>query len=82
MPAGSRHRRRKAATPPASPAVIDPARLSVSAASRVLSNLAGIQIAAASIRADIEAGAPRNEDGTISLVNYAAWLAREAGRRA
>ena len=54
----------------------------MSAASRVLSNLAGIQIAAASIRADIEAGAPRNEDGTISLVNYAAWLAREAGRRA
>ncbi len=26
------------------------------------------------IEADLEAGAPRNADGTINLVHYAAWL--------
>ena len=28
------------------------------------------------LKADIAAGAPQNEDGTISLLNYAAWLAK------
>ena len=27
------------------------------------------------IRADIDAGAPANADGTINLVHYTAWLA-------
>ena len=31
-----------------------------------------------SVRADIEAGAPTAEDGTMSLVEYAAWLTRES----
>ena len=30
------------------------------------------------LQADIEAGAPVNADGTVNLVHYAAWLAREA----
>ena len=30
------------------------------------------------LRADLAAGAPTNPDGTINLVHYAAWLAREA----
>lgn len=30
------------------------------------------------LAADIEAGAPVNPDGTFNLVNYAAWLAKEA----
>mgnify|MGYP001548800389 CR=1 FL=1 len=29
------------------------------------------------IAADLAAGAPRNPDGTINLVEYAAWLAKE-----
>ena len=29
------------------------------------------------IRSDIKAGAPTNPDGTVNLVNYAAWLVRE-----
>lgn len=29
------------------------------------------------VQADIEAGAPTNVDGTINLVHYAAWLARQ-----
>lgn len=28
-----------------------------------------------SIQADIDAGAPANEDGTINLIEYVAWLA-------
>jgi hypothetical protein len=30
------------------------------------------------VKADLAAGAPANADGTINLVHYAAWLAREA----
>ena len=33
------------------------------------------------IRADLAAGAPANPDGTINLIHYAAWLARELARR-
>jgi len=29
------------------------------------------------IREDIDDGAPLNADGTLNLVHYAAWLARE-----
>lgn len=29
--------------------------------------------------ADITAGAPGNQDGTINLIEYAAWLAKENG---
>ncbi|AQT67934.1 hypothetical protein STSP2_01086 [Anaerohalosphaera lusitana] len=32
------------------------------------------------ISADIKAGAPVNEDGTINIVEYAAWLVKEDGR--
>lgn len=32
------------------------------------------------IDADIEAGAPVNEDGSLNLVEYAAWLLKEANR--
>jgi hypothetical protein len=31
---------------------------------------------------DIEDGAPTNPDGTINLVNYAAWLVEGMGRGA
>lgn len=34
-------------------------------------------VTAETIRADIEAGAPVNDDGTVSLVEYGAWLAKE-----
>jgi hypothetical protein len=39
------------------------------------------QISVDTIRADLAAGAPANRDGTINLVVYAAWLARELARR-
>jgi hypothetical protein len=33
------------------------------------------------IQADLDAGAPVNDDGTINLIEYAAWLVREAADR-
>ena len=30
-------------------------------------------ISAESLAADFEAGAPRNEEGTVNLIEYAAW---------
>ena len=51
--------------------------LSVDDLARLLSKSAGENVTAEMIRCDIEAGAPVNADGTINLVHYAAWLARE-----
>ena len=47
---------------------LDPAALSVHDAARML----GVE--RAWLEADLEAGAPRNADGTVNLVHYAAWL--------
>ena len=33
-------------------------------------------ISAELLAADLEAGAPRNEDGTINLVEFAAWIVK------
>ncbi len=30
------------------------------------------------LQADFDAGAPRNSDGTVNLIEYAAWLAKES----
>lgn len=43
-------------------------------AATVLAKVVRRRITADMIRADIEAGLPVNEDGTINLVVYAAWL--------
>ena len=33
-------------------------------------------ITAETVTADFEAGAPRNDDGTINLIDFAAWLVK------
>ena len=33
-------------------------------------------ISAETLAADIEAGAPKNEDGSINLIEFAAWLVK------
>ena len=48
--------------------------LSVADAATVLSRSGGRTITEAMLRNDIESGAPANLDGTINLVQYAAWL--------
>ena len=54
-----------------------PASLSIEDALRLLRASGSRYASADSIRADIEAGAPTNADGTINLVHYGAWLARQ-----
>lgn len=46
----------------------------------LLTRAGGQKISAAAIRRDLKAGAPKNQDGTIHVLNYAAWLAREHAR--
>jgi hypothetical protein len=46
----------------------NPAALTLEDAARMLS------ISADMLRADLDAGAPTNADGTINLIQYAAWL--------
>ena len=49
---------------------------------RLLKNAGSSTISAEPLEADIAAGAPVNPDGTVSLVEYAAWLCREEGDHA
>ena len=51
--------------------------LTVAQVSQVLSAAGGRRITEDMLRADIDAGAPVNADGTMNLVHYAAWLVRE-----
>ena len=59
---------------------VDPNRLTPEQAARLLSAAAKVRVPVEQIVADLEAGAPRNPDGTINLVYYAAWLVKEMGR--
>jgi hypothetical protein len=51
--------------------------LTVAQAAKVLSAAGGRRITEDMLRADIDAGAPVNADGTLNLVHYTAWLVRE-----
>lgn len=59
---------------------LNPAAMPVADAARLLSRAGGQRVTEAMLRADIDAGAPTNPDGTMNLVHYAAWLVREAAR--
>ena len=59
---------------------VDPTRLSIEQAAKLLSAAYRERIDALRIQEDIDSGAPTNSDGTINLVNYAAWQAEEMGR--
>ena len=59
---------------------LNPAALSVADAARVLARIGGVggkPVTEAMLRADIDAGAPTNADGSLNLVHYAAWLVKE-----
>ncbi|MCC7193496.1 MAG: hypothetical protein IT444_12010 [Phycisphaeraceae bacterium] len=47
-------------------------------AAKILATAGSRRITEKMVRTDIEAGAPANIDGTVNLIHYAAWLAREA----
>lgn len=59
----------------------NPLALPIPDAAKLLSHVGGTEIAAESIRADVAAGAPTNPDGTLNLVEYAAWLLKQEARR-
>lgn len=59
---------------------LNPAALPIPDAARVLSRAGGFVVSEEMLRADIDAGAPTNADGTVNLVHYAAWLVRESAR--
>jgi hypothetical protein len=52
--------------------------LTVEQVARLLSAAGERRLTEEMVRADLDAGAPANADGTIHLVHYAAWLARQA----
>lgn len=59
---------------------VNPAALPLADAARLLAKVGGHSITERMVRADMEVGAPTNADGTINLIQYAAWLVKEMGR--
>jgi hypothetical protein len=59
---------------------LNPSALTVEQTAQVLSAAGGKRLSAELIRADIAVGAPTNENGTINLVMYAAWLLKDRAR--
>ena len=59
---------------------LNPATLTIEQAARLLSAVSTKAISSDKLQKDVEDGAPTNEDGTINLVHYAAWLVKEMGR--
>mgnify|MGYP001571163457 FL=1 len=51
--------------------------LSLADAAMVLSRSGQRPVTEAMIQEDLAAGAPRNFDGTINLIHYAAWILKE-----
>ena len=44
---------------------------------RLLKQAGSRLISEEALQTDFASGAPRNEDGTVNLIEYAAWLAKE-----
>ena len=59
---------------------VDPTKLTVEQAAKLLSAAYRERIDLEKIRSDLQDGAPANVDGTINLVHYSAWQAKEMGR--
>ena len=56
---------------------LNPMALSQADAARLLARSSGQPITFEMLQADLDDGASSNADGTINLVHYAAWLAKE-----
>ncbi len=61
---------------------INPLAMSVADAAKILSAVGVGQVGEAVLKKHIAAGAPRNADGSISIVAYGGWLNRELNREA
>jgi hypothetical protein len=58
---------------------LSPTALSIEDAATLLTRIGGAPVTVEMLEADIDAGAPVNDDGTINLVYYAAWLLLQMG---
>lgn len=58
---------------------LDPISLTIEDLARVLKASGSTRATVEILRADLDAGAPANVDGTVNLVHYAAWLVKEMG---
>ncbi len=58
-----------------SPGSVNPLALTLPDLARLLSAVGERAVTVAMLEADLAAGAPVNPDGTVNMVNYAAWLA-------
>jgi hypothetical protein len=56
---------------------LDPTALPLGAAARLLAKVGAAAITEEMLQQDVTSGAPRNGDGTLNLVHYAAWLVKE-----
>ena len=56
------------------PQALNPAGLALADAARILSAAGGQRVTIDMLQEDTAAGAPKNADGSINLVHYAAWL--------
>ena len=56
---------------------LNPSALAVADAARLLARVSGQSISESMLNNDIAIGAPTNANGTINLIHYAAWLAKE-----
>lgn len=61
-------------------AKLQPTAVSVEDAARILTVSGGRPVTREMIEADIQDGAPVNPDGTVNLIQYAAWLVKETAR--
>lgn len=59
---------------------MNPLRLPLADAARVLSAASGQAITAEMLEQDVVLGAPTNQDGTLNLVHFAAFLVKEMAR--
>jgi len=59
---------------------IDPAKLTIEQAAKILSSACRERIEAPTLQAGVNDGAPTNADRSINLVNYTAWQAKEMVR--
>ncbi|RIK80187.1 MAG: hypothetical protein DCC68_11540 [Planctomycetota bacterium] len=59
---------------------LNPTALPLADAARALAQVGGEPVTEEMLRTDVDAGAPTNANGTLNLVHYAAWLAKEMGR--
>lgn len=61
---------------------LSPMAMQIRDAARLLSKVSGKGVEPEMLEEDMAEGAPTNPDGTINLVNYAAWLVKEMAKRA